>query len=121
VIGIALVRHRRRALLLLAEKLLGLAHLGLLQMADLGGDLVERARDHRQHAEVVGVAVALDHLRADLSAGEVEALADGIFVLRLEVRAVAHRAAQLAHAHLFGGVVEALEVALASRCTSSRA
>ena len=38
---IALVRHGGGALLLLAEELLGLPHLGTLQMADLGGDLVQ--------------------------------------------------------------------------------
>ena len=39
---VALVRHRRRALLALAERLLDLADLGLLQAADLEGELLER-------------------------------------------------------------------------------
>ena len=40
---VALVRHRRGALLALAERLLDLAHLGALQVADLGRDLLEAA------------------------------------------------------------------------------
>ena len=39
---IALVRHRRRALLALAERLFDLANLGLLQPADLERELLER-------------------------------------------------------------------------------
>ena len=53
VTGIALVRHGRRALLLLAEKLLGLAHFGALQVANFGGDLVQRAGDHGQRRQIV--------------------------------------------------------------------
>ena len=41
-----------------------------------------------------------------------EALADLLFVLRIEVRAVADRAGELADAHLLGGHLEALDVAL---------
>ena len=41
---VALVRHRRRALLLLAEKFFGLADFGALQVADFGGDLVRAWR-----------------------------------------------------------------------------
>ena len=41
---VALVRHRRRALLALAERLLDLADLGLLQAADLERELLERRR-----------------------------------------------------------------------------
>ena len=39
---VALVRHRRRALLAGAEPLLGLAHLGALQVAQLGRDQLDR-------------------------------------------------------------------------------
>jgi hypothetical protein len=35
------VRHRRGALLALAERLLGLAHLGALEVADLQADLLD--------------------------------------------------------------------------------
>ena len=41
---VALVRHRRRPLLPLGERLLDLADLGLLQAADLERELLERRR-----------------------------------------------------------------------------
>ena len=45
---VALVRHRRRALLAAAERLLDLAHLGACEMTDLGREAVERRGDERQ-------------------------------------------------------------------------
>ena len=45
---VALVRHRRRALLPLAERLLDLADFGLLQPADLERELLERRADDRE-------------------------------------------------------------------------
>ena len=45
---VALVRHGRRALLLLAEIFFRLAHFGALQMANLGGDLVQCRGNDRQ-------------------------------------------------------------------------
>ena len=62
---VALVGHRARALLAGAERLLDLAHLGALEVADLGGEALEPGageRDRRQH---LGVAVARDDLRRD--------------------------------------------------------
>ena len=110
--GVLLVRHGRGALLLFAEVLLRLAHLGALQVADLDGDLVERAADNRQRGDVGGVAVALDDLRGDGRGLEAEPRADAFFVLGLEMAEGADRAGELAHAHVFGGGIEAGEVAL---------
>ena len=60
---VALVRHRRRAFLAGREILLRLQDLGALQMADLGGQPLDRRRDHAERREIHGVAVARDHLR----------------------------------------------------------
>ena len=60
---VALVRHRRRALLPLVERLLDLADLGLLQAADLEGELLERGGGDGERRHQLGVAVALDDLR----------------------------------------------------------
>ena len=49
---VPLVRHGGGALLLLAEKFFRLADFGALQVADLGGDLVECRRNHRQRSQV---------------------------------------------------------------------
>ena len=110
--GVLLVRHGRRALLLLAEVLLRLANFGALQVADFDGDLVEGAAEDGQRADVGGVAIALDDLRGYGRRLEAEAGADALFVLGLEVAEGADGARELADAHVFGGGVEAGEVAL---------
>ena len=60
---VALVRHRRRALLPAPERLLDLAHLGAGEVADLEREPLERGGDERERAEQLGVPVALDDLR----------------------------------------------------------
>ena len=56
---VALVRHRARALLLaLAERLLGLAHLGALQVPDLERERLDRRAERRARVQHFGVAVA---------------------------------------------------------------
>ena len=110
--GIPFMRHRRRAFLLLAEELLCLADLGALEMANLGGDLVQRGAEDGERRDVGGVAIALDDLRGDGDGGEAEFGADGFLVLRLEMAECADGAGELADAEVFGGGVEAGEVAL---------
>ena len=61
---VALVRHRARALLGAgAERLLHLAHLGALEVADLGREGLDGGTHRRARVEQLGVAVAGDHLR----------------------------------------------------------
>ena len=56
---VALVRHRARALLLaLAERLLGLAHLGALQVPDLERERLDARAERRARVQHLGVAVA---------------------------------------------------------------
>ena len=110
--GVALVGHGAGALLLFGEELFGLADFGALEMADLGGDLVERAGEDGECGDVGGVAVALDDLRCDVDGLEAELGADGLFVLGLEVAEGADGSGELADAEVFGGGVEAGEVAL---------
>jgi hypothetical protein len=83
-----------------------------LEMADLGGDLVERAGEDGQGADVGGVEVALDDLGGDGYGLEAEGCADGGFVLGFEVAEGADGSGELAEAEIFGGRVEAGEVAL---------
>ena len=70
---VALVRHRRGALLAGAKRLLDLAHLGALQMAQLGGEALEAGAGERDRAQQLGVAVARNDLRGDVLAREPEA------------------------------------------------
>ena len=51
--------------MLFAEELFGFADLGALEVADLGGDLVQCAGEDGERGDVGGVAVALDYLRGD--------------------------------------------------------
>ena len=48
-----------------AERLLDLAHLGALQVADLGGEPLEPRAGQRDRLQQLGVAVARDDLRRD--------------------------------------------------------
>ncbi len=62
---VALVRHRRAALLAGREIFLGLEHLGPLQVADLGREPLDRGGDDSERGEEHGVAVARDDLGRD--------------------------------------------------------
>src|SRR5262249_60328750 len=63
--GVALVRHRRRALLSFAERLLDLAHLRALEAPDLERELLEAGGEEGERGQDLGVAVALEHLGCD--------------------------------------------------------
>ena len=110
--GIALVRHGRRAFLLFAEKFLGLADFGALQVADFGRDLVERGGDHRQRRQIMRVPVALDHLRRNRRRLQSQPRADFFFQFRAQMREGSDRAGKLAHPHILRGGSEARDVAL---------
>src|SRR6266542_308743 len=60
---VALMWHRGRAFLSLAERLLDFADLGLLQAANLERELLERRAGDRERRHQLGVAIALDDLR----------------------------------------------------------
>jgi hypothetical protein len=62
---VALVRHRRGALLAGREELLDLAHLGALQVADLGRQPLHRRGDDAERGEEHRVPVARDDLGRD--------------------------------------------------------
>ena len=59
---VALVGHRRRALLAGLERLLELADLGVLEVADLGRESLQGAAEDGDRRQQRGVAVALDDL-----------------------------------------------------------
>ena len=64
------------------EELLGLQHLGALQVADFGRQPLHRGGDDAERREVHGVAVARDDLRRDRLDGEPHRLGD----MRLDAR-----------------------------------
>jgi hypothetical protein len=82
---IALVRHRRAALLAFGEELFGLAHLGALQMADFGGQVLDRSGDNGEAGKEGGVPVARDDLRGDRLDGKAELLGDMLLHPRIHI------------------------------------
>ena len=72
---VPLVRHRGRALLVAAERLLRLADLRAREVPDLEGEGVERRGDDGERSEELGVPVALDDLRRRRGRLEPEPLA----------------------------------------------
>ena len=109
---VALVRHRRRALLAAAERLLDLAHLGAREVADLGREAVERRGEQRQRREQLGVTVALQDLRRARSRLEAEPLAGDALHLGLGGRVRADGAGELADAQALDRAHEPLPVAI---------
>ena len=79
---VALVRHRRAALLAGREIFLGLEHFGALQVADFGRQPLDRGGDHAERGEEHRVAVARDDLGRDRLGLEAELVGDMGFDLR---------------------------------------
>ena len=112
---VPLVRHGRGALLARAERLLHLAHLGLLQGADLGRELLEAGGDQREGGHHLGVPVALEDLRRDGRGQQAQPRADRLLDLRRQVREGAHGARELAVGDRGPRAVEPLELPLQLR------
>ena len=109
--GIPLVRHRRRALLAAAERLLHLADLGAREVPDLEGEGVERGGDDRERREELGVAVALEDLRRGRRGLEPEPLARDPLELGIGRGVRADGARELADAHPLERARDALAAA----------
>ena len=110
---VALVRHRRRALLLArAERLLDLAHLGALEVADLGGEALEARAGERDRLEQLGVAVARDDLGRDRLGAQVEPREHAPLEVRRRRRVGADRAGDRADARLPERPLEPVGVAV---------
>ena len=112
---VALVRHRRGALLALGERLLDLADLGLLQAANRQRELLERGRRDRQRGHELRVPIALNHLRRHRIGLEPEPAADVGFDLRWQVRKGADRAGDLADADRRARAAHAFDVPIELR------
>src|SRR4051794_9481493 len=110
---VALVRHRARALLLpRAERLLGLADLGALEMADLGREALEAGARQGDRLQQRRVTVARDDLRRDRLGGEAEAGEHARLELGVGRRVRADGAAERADRRLRERLAQPLRVAL---------
>ena len=98
---VALVRHRRRALLALAERLLHLGDLGSRQVPDLGREALERGSGDGQRRQELRVPVALDDLRRRRLGLETQALAGDPLDLGIDRGVIADRARELSDPHAF--------------------
>ena len=112
--GVALVRHRRGALLARAELLLDLAHLGARQVAELDGDLLEARGDQRERVDERGVAVALHDLGGRRLEADAEPRAHRLLHRGRQVREGADGARDLADRRLGGRAREPLAAGAAS-------
>ena len=86
------MRHRARTLLAGREILLGLEHLGALQVADLDRQPLDAAGDHREGGEIHRVAIARYDLCRYRLDRETELLSDIFFDLRIDIGKGADRA-----------------------------
>src|SRR5690349_5591559 len=92
---IALVRHRRRALLTLPEWLLDLANLRLLKSTDFEREILERCRSNGKRRQKLRMTIARDDLRRDRLRLESETAAHVGLDRRRQMRERAHGARQL--------------------------
>jgi two-component system, OmpR family, response regulator RegX3 len=109
---IPLVRHRRRPLLAAAERLLHLSHLRSRQVADLGGEALERRRAHGKRRQKLGMPVARDDLRGNRLRHEAEPGACDPLDLWIAAAIDADGAGDLADADAGQGVLHAVRVTL---------
>ena len=94
----------------LAKRLLGLAHLGALQMADLERERLDARAHRRARVEHLGVAIARQHL-GRRNRPEAEALAHVTLDRGIDVGERADRARQLADRDRVAGAQQPLPVA----------
>ena len=107
---VALVRHRRGALLTLGERLLDLAHLGPLEVADLGREALDPRARNRDPGEQHGVPVTRDHLGRDVLRPEAQLLHHPALDRRRHRRIGPDRPGDLADGDLLEGVLETAQV-----------
>ncbi len=76
----------------LGEKLLGFQNFGALQMADFGGQPLDRGGDDAERGEIHGMAVARNDLGRDRLDGEAHLVRHMGFDARIDLRESADRA-----------------------------
>ena len=113
---VALVRHGRRALLAAPERLLDLAHLRPGEMADLGGEPVERGGEQSERREQLGMPVALQDLGRARGGLEAELLTGHALDVRLGRGVRADGSGELAHSQALDRMDEAFAVAIEREC-----
>ena len=109
---VTLVRHGGAALLTLAERLLGLERIGLLQIANLGSDALAGGRRGGKDAGEVGVMVAANDLRGQRVVNQTQVLADILLDKRLDGAVRADSARDSTEGNILAGVLKTIQIAL---------
>ncbi len=109
---VALVRHGGAALLTLAERLLGLERIGLLQIADLGSDALAGGRCSGKDAGEVGMMVAADDLRGQRIVDQAQVLTDILLDERLDGAVGADSTGDGTEGNVLASVLKTVEIAL---------
>src|SRR3990167_10897149 len=102
--------HRRGAFLALGKGLLDFLDLGALEMTDLDGEFLERARNDRQGSKKKGVPIALDDLVSDRLRLEPGLPAHVGFDLGRNLGEGANRAGNFTDANLLDGPLQARRI-----------
>lgn len=118
--GVALVRHGGAALLPLAERLLGLERIGLLQIADLGRDALAGGRCSGKHAGKVGVVIAADDLRGQRIVDQAQMFADVLLDERIDGAVGADGTGDGTEGNVLASVLKTIEIALELPCPRAK-
>ena len=103
--GVALVRHGGAALLTLAERLLGLERIGLLQIANLGSDALAGGCGGGKNTGEIRMVVTGDNLRGQRIVNQTQVLADVLLDKRVDGAVGSHRAGNGAKGHVLTSIL----------------
>lgn len=96
----------------LAERLLGLERIGLLQVADLGSNALAGGRCSGKDAGQVGMMVAADDLRGQRIVNQTQVLADVLLDERLDGAVGADGTGDGAKGNVLASVLKTIQIAL---------
>ena len=96
----------------LAERLLGLEGIGLLQIANLGSDALAGGRGGGENAGEIGVMVAADNLRGQRVVNQTQVLADILLDKRFDGAVRANSARDGTEGNILAGVLKTIQIAL---------
>ena len=104
----------------LAEGLLGLERIGLLQIADLGRDALAGGRCGGKHAGKVGMVIAADDLRGQRIVDQAQVLADVLLDERLDGAVGADGTGDGTEGNVLASVLKTIEIALELPCPRAK-
>ena len=104
----------------LAEGLLGLECIGLLQVADLGRDALAGGRRSGKHAGKIGVVIAADDLRGQRVVNQTQVLTDVLLDERLDGAVGADGTGDGTEGNVLASILKTIKVALEFPCPRAK-